>query len=142
MPRRKTWGFHPDSGGVKIPDDVKRRTEERIRRYAEENFEGRYNSLDIRFRGQFCYVDAYAEPDLTPDWPPKGWQETREEALERLRNTPMHLCRLRYFSEDRWSLAFFTYSNEQYTPCAFSSGDFFGTPEEGFDVGSTYLNVE
>jgi hypothetical protein len=56
-----------------------------------------------------------------------------------MRSTPLHLCRLRHFAEDRWSLAFFTYSNEKYTPCVFRNGSFFGTPEEGFDVGATYL---
>ena len=108
MPRRKRWGFHPDSGGVKVPDDVKRRTEERIRRYAEENFGGRYNRLDIRFRGQFCYVDAYTEPDdMGLNWPPADWPETREEYMERMRNTPTHLCRLRYFgNEEGWGFVF------------------------------------
>ena len=60
--------------------------------------------------------------------------------IERLRNTPTHLCRLRYFGkEDEWSLAFFTYSNEKYSPCVFRSGSWFGTPEEAFEIGATYL---
>ena len=65
------WGFDPDSGGVKIDDAVKRRTSERILRYAEAHFSGRYTRLGIRFRGQFCYVDAYTEPEPPgPGWPP------------------------------------------------------------------------
>ena len=77
MPRRKRWGFHPDSGGVKVPDDVKRRTE------------------------------------------------------ERMRNTPTHLCRLRYFgNEEGWGFAFFTYSNEKYSLSVFPNGEFLGRPEE------------
>ena len=141
MARRKTWGFHPDSGGTKIPDDVKRRTEERIRRYAEENFEGRYDRLDIRFRGQFCYVDAYTEPeDMGPNWPPPDWPETREEYMERMRNTPTHLCRLRYFGdEEGWGFAFYTYSNEKYSLSVFPSGEFLGTPEDAFEASSLYL---
>ncbi len=92
MAPRRQWVFAPDSGGVRIPEPVKRRTEARLRRYAEEHFAGRYTRLDIRFRGQFCYVDAYTEPEpLTPTWPPADWPETREEYLERLRNTPVHL---------------------------------------------------
>src|ERR671934_1318334 len=80
VPRRGTWVFAPDSGGNRIPEPVKLRTEQRIRRYAEEYFAGRYTRLDIRFRGQFCYIDAYMEPEpLGPDWPPPDWPESREE---------------------------------------------------------------
>src|SRR5437773_7681872 len=95
MPRRGTWVFAPDSGGKPIPEPVKLRTEARLRRYAEQHFAGRYTRLDIRFRGQFCYIDAYTEPEPPgPDWPPPNWPETREEYLARLQNTPTHLCRL------------------------------------------------
>ena len=67
------WGFNPDSGGVKIPAAVKARTEERIRRYAEANYAGQYTRLELRFRGQFCYIDAYTEPTPPgPDFPPGG----------------------------------------------------------------------
>lgn len=57
------WIFDPDGGGVKIKEAVKKRTREHILRYAETHFAGRYTQLDIRFRGQFCYVDAYTEPE-------------------------------------------------------------------------------
>lgn len=138
MPSRKQWVFAPDSGGVRISDALKRRTEQRIRKYAEEHFAGRYTKLDIRFRGQFCYIDAYTEPEpLTPGWPPPDWPETREEYLERLRNTPTHLCRLRYFGrEDGWGFAFYTYSNEKYELSMFPSGQFFGPPEDAFEVSA------
>ncbi len=89
MATRGQWSFDPDSGGVRIPEAVRRRTEQRLRRYAEEHFSGRYTRLDIRFRGQFCHVDAYTEPvPPGPNWPPPDWPETREEYLDRLR---MHL---------------------------------------------------
>jgi hypothetical protein len=65
--------------------------------------------------------------------------ETREEYIERLRNTPTHLCRIRHFDISRWSMAFYTYSNERYEPCFSPTGDWFGTPEEAFDVGAVYL---
>ncbi|MDP2788891.1 MAG: hypothetical protein Q8O46_02455, partial [bacterium] len=66
--------------------------------------------------------------------------ETKEKYLKRLSETPTHLCRLRYFGDDEeWSLAFYTYSNEKYEPCVFMNGSFYGTPEEGFDIGATYL---
>lgn len=138
MPPKRQLVFAPDSGGVRIPDTVKRRTEERIRQYAEQHFAGRYTRLDIRFRGQFCYIDAYTEPEpLGPGWPPPDSPETGEEMQERLRNTPTHLCRLRYFGDvERWSFGFFTYSNERYELSIFPSGDFFGTPEEAFEVAA------
>jgi hypothetical protein len=138
MAARGQWVFDPDSGGTRVPEAVKRRTEERIRRYAEEHFRGKYTKLDIRFRGQFCYVDAYREPEpLTPGWPPPDWPETREEYLERLRTTPTHLCRLRYFGqEEHWAFAFYTYSNERYELSMFPSGEFLGPPEAAFEVAA------
>ena len=135
------WVFAPDSGGKKIPEAVQHRTEERIRRYAEAHFSGHYTRLDIRFRGQFCYIDAYQEPaPLGADWPPADWPESREEYLERLRNTPTHLCRLRYFGDENgWGFAFYTYSNEQYELSVFPSGEFLGTVEDAFAVSAVYL---
>ncbi len=134
------WIRDPHSGGVKVPKPVQERVRRRILDHAETHYKGRYTRLDVRFRGVFCYIDAYREPDVTPGWPPEDWPETREEMIDRLRATPVHLCRLRYFGdEDAWSLAFFTYSNEAYTPSVFHTGEFFGTPEQGLDVGATYL---
>ena len=122
----------PESGGVKIPDKIKPNIEARIRKYAEENFSGRYTRLDIRFHGKFCYIDAYTEPDISPNWPPPNWPESKEEYIERMRNTPTHLCRLRYFGDDKWGFSFYTYSNERYELSVFSNGKFFGTIEEAF----------
>lgn len=141
---RKQWMFDPDSGGVKVSEAVKRRTTERIHRYAQEHFAGCYTRLEIRFRGQFCYIDAYTEPEpLGPDWPPADWPESREEYLERLRTTPTHLCRLRYFGdEEAWGFAFYTYSGERYELSVFPSGEFLGSPEEAFHVSaSMYLSA-
>jgi len=136
------WTFVPDRGGVRVPEIVQQRTEQRLRRYAEEHYAGRYTRLEIRFRGQFCYIDAYTEPKpLSPNWPPPDWPETREEYLERLRETPIHLCRLRYFGdEEHWGFAFFTYSNERYELSIFPSGEFFGPPEEAFRAAAMYLD--
>ncbi len=117
---------------------MKRQVETRLNQYAEEHFRGRYTRLDIRFRGQFCYVDAYTEPEpLGPDWPPPDWPESRQDMLERLRNTPTHLCRLRYFGPgDRWGFAFFTYSSERYELAVFPSGEFIGPAEDAFQVSA------
>lgn len=126
----RAWVFDPDSGGVKIPESAKEQTKRRILAHAEKHYAGRYARLDVRFKGALCYVDAYIEPD-TRGSPWKATRETREQFVERLRAAPTHLCRLRYFGPDRWSVAFFTYSHERYEPSFFASGEQFGTPEEG-----------
>ena len=126
------WVFDPDAGGKKIPETMKRDIEKRIVRVAEEQFKSRYERLEIRFRGQFCYIDAYTEPRISDNWPPPDWPETKEEYLERMRSTPVHLCRLRYFGNDRWGFAFYTYSNEKYELSVYPNGQFIGTPEEAF----------
>jgi hypothetical protein len=135
---RRRWVLDPDSGGVKIPEAVKLRTEGRIRRYAEAHFAGCYTRLDVRFRGKFCYIDAYTEPEpLGPNWPPPDWPETREEYMERMRNTPTHLCRLRYFGrEDGWGFAFYSYGDEKYKLSVFLTGEFYGTPEDAFEISA------
>ena len=117
---------------------MRRRTDARLRRDAERHYAGRYRRLEIRFRSQFCYVDAYTEPtEPGPNWPPANWPETREEYMERLRNTPIHLCRLRYRGdEEHWGFAFFAYSSEKYELSVFPSGQFFGPPEDAFEVSA------
>ncbi len=138
MARRGNWVFNPNSGGKPVPELVQRRTDARLRRYAEKHYAGRYSRLEIRFRSQFCYIDAYTEPaEPGPNWPPANWPETREEYMERLRNTPIHLCRLRYRGdEEHWGFAFFAYSSEKYELSVFPSGQFFGPPEDAFEVSA------
>lgn len=136
---QKQWVFDPDFGGEKISESKKREVTQRIEKFAAENYAGKYMRLDIRFRGQFCYIDAYTEPFIAEGWPPADWPETREETLERLRNTPTHLCRLRYFGGDKWGFAFYTYSNEKYELSVFPDGDFFGLLEDAFAVAAMYL---
>lgn len=140
MSPRKVWVFDPDSGGIKIPDPVKIDVEKRINNIAQQHFKGKYTRLDIRFKGQFCYIDAFEEPEVSEDLPPKNWPETREEYIERLRKTPTHLCRLRYFGDDTWSFAFYTYSNEKYELSVFTNGEFFGKPEDAFKASAVYLH--
>jgi hypothetical protein len=117
---------------------VRRRVDARLCSFAEKHYAGRYSRLDIRFRGQFCYVDAFAEPEEPgPNWPPAGWWETREEYMERMRSTPIRLCRLRYFGdEERWGFAFFAYSSDKYELSLFRTGQFFGAPEDAFEVSA------
>jgi hypothetical protein len=135
-----TWVRDPHSGGVKIPKRVQESTKQRILAYAKEHYAGKYTRLDIRFRSQFCYIDAYTEPNVPDDFPPPGFPESRETYLERMRNIPTHLCRLRYFGdEESWTFAFYTYSHEKYEPCIFDNGTFYGTPEEAFQSAAVYL---
>ena len=132
--QHKTWRRDPDAGGVKIPAPVKKRTKERIERYAEKHFKGKYSRIDVRFRGVFCYIDAYRDPGPQV-YVPKGM--TRAEVIERQRTIPTHLCRLRYYgNEEAWSMGFFRYSNEKYELCAFQSGEFYGPPEDAFEIAA------
>jgi len=133
--------FDPNSGGKKIPPVLQTDVEKRIRNVAEERFHSHYTRLEIRFRSQFCYIDAYTEPEIHDNWPPPGWPETRDEYIARMRSTPTHLCRLRYFGNDRWGFAFFAYSSEKYELSMFPSGEFVGVPEDAFIVSAeAYLN--
>ncbi len=132
------WVRDPHAGGAKIPDALKRQTEQRIRAHAEKHYAGQYTRLDIRFRGSLCYIDAYQEPPADAR-PVPGSGESVDAFRERLRTTPLHLCRLRYCGQDEWSVAFVTYSHMKYEPCVFENGGFYGTPEEGLDVGAVYL---
>lgn len=141
MAAQKQWHFDPNSGGMKISPKIQADVEKRIRGVAEEHFSGRYTRLEIRFRNQFCYIDAYTEPRVSEQWPPADWPETRDEYIARLRDTPTHLCRLRYFGNDRWGFAFYAYSSEKYELSIYPSGEFIGKPEEAFFVSANmYLN--
>jgi hypothetical protein len=134
------WVQDPHSGGIKIPKKVQENVERRILTYAEANYAGQYIRLGIRFRNQFCYIDAFQEPYVPADFPPPDFPISREEYIERCRNDPTHLCRLRYFgNEEAWSFSFYTYSNEIYEPSVFNNGGFYGTPEQAFESSSMYL---
>jgi hypothetical protein len=134
------WVYNPHVGGVKIPPAVRERTERRIKAYAGAHYAGKFTRLDVRFRGALCYVDAFTEPEEPSPELLRMRGETREQFLDQLRNAPLHMVRLRYFGdEEAWSLAFYTYSNERYEPCAFHNGSFTGTPEEAFEIGAMYL---
>ena len=118
----RTWVYNPHTGGKSIPPGVKARTERRILDYATKHHASKFARIDVRFHGALCYIDAYTEPDLPRGIaPPTG--ETRAQWIERLRNTPTHLCRIRYFgNEDRWSFAWYTYTHEKYEPSFLITG--------------------
>jgi hypothetical protein len=134
-----SWAFNPHSGGITISPTLKRDIAERLEKHAASNYKGLYFRIDIRFRGVLCYIDAYKEPKP----PDKKLLEINHESMEayteRMRNFPIHIGRIRHFGDDRWSYAFYTYSNERYEPATFLNGEWFGTPEEAFDIGARYL---
>lgn len=138
---RKVWTYDPQSGGKKIPDTIKPSIRQRILAHAQKYYAGKYKRIEVRFSGKFCYIDAYTEPFIPSDYDPKLYGgKSRDERIAELREFPTHLCRLRYFGdEDRWSMAFYTYSHEKYEPCLFDNGDWHGTPEEAFDTSAVYL---
>jgi hypothetical protein len=141
MPAYGQWVYNPNSGGKRIPSTVQTAIERRIQKIAAEQFEGRYTRLEIRFRNQFCYIDAYSEPRVTEGWPPPDWPETREEYVQRLRQTPIHLCRLRYFGDESWGFAFYSYSHDKYELSVYPDGEFTGKPEDAFIVSArVHLN--
>ena len=112
---RKMWVYDPQSGGKVIPAAIKPRINQRILAHAEKNYAEKYNRIEVRFRGKFCYVDAFTEPYVPKNFNTKLFGESREEHIERLRNTPTHLCRLRFFGDEaKWSMAFYTYSHGPY----------------------------
>ncbi|MBC8394506.1 MAG: hypothetical protein H8E17_18305 [Deltaproteobacteria bacterium] len=59
---RKIWIYDPQSGGKTIPASIKPKITHRILAHAEKNYAGKYNRIDVRFRGKFCYIDALTEP--------------------------------------------------------------------------------
>ncbi len=140
MPRPGTrWVHNPQRGGKAIPEAVRRRLEARLQSHAESRFGGQYRRLEVRFRGQFCYLDLYVEPSLPKSWRDTFGEESREQALERLRATPVHLCRLRYFrDEDALSFAFYSHASDRYEPTVFGSGDWLGSPEEALELSAMF----
>ena len=108
------WVRTPFAGGRKIPGDVKRRITKRILDFAEANFSGHYKRIDVRFKMQFCYIDAYIDDG----------------------DYPTHLCRLRFFNEESWGAALYAYSSEKYEDTFFSA-DGFVTPEDAFLQSAT-----
>lgn len=73
----------------------------------------------VHFRGQFCYV-------AIPGPPRSRWRRPAP---------PSPVLRLRYQGHiDRWKIAIYKYSTENYTEAELpTSGPRTGTPEEGID---------
>ena len=130
----------PHTGGSRVPPPLQEETKRRILVHAQAHYAGRFERIEVRFRGALCYIDAYLEPEPPTKALLRLRRETREQYYQALRNTPIHLCRLRYFAgRSSWSVAFYTYSHERYEPAVYQNGDTFGTPEAAFDLAAMYL---
>ena len=133
------WVFNPHSGGVKVPESLKEPTRRRILAHAEKHYAGRYARLDVRFKGALCYIDAYMEPETGgARGRPPGKPASSRRAPAQQADPPLSVAPLR---AHRWSVAFYTYSQERYEPSFFASGEQHGTPEEGLDVGAIDLDA-
>jgi hypothetical protein len=140
---KKIWQLDPNSGGVKVPEKIKEDITQRITKIAEENFKGKYLKLQIKFKNQFCYIDFfedYTEKNVPTTFSESLYGMSKEEYVEKRRNTPIHLCRLRYFGTEEWGYAFYTYSHEKYELSTFRNGSFYGKPEEAFMASSMYFH--
>ncbi len=113
----KVWCFAPQSGGVKIPRNSQIEAECRIKLYEQKQSWHPRFQLKTSYKGHFCYL--YASGNGQEAFP---------------------IGRLRHFSINNWSLAFYTYSNETYQPCVFSNGEWFGTVEQAIDVCVMHLD--
>ena len=112
----KVWCICPQSGGSKIPPNLQKIITKQANAYAAKQAWSRTFQIKLRYKNQFCYLDASEKGK--DDFP---------------------IGRLRYFSNGKWSLAFYAYSNETYKPCVFQNGGWFGTLEEAIDICSVYL---
>jgi hypothetical protein len=110
------WIIDPQYGGIKVPVDIHKKIIEQVNNYAAKQAWYPKFKLELRFKSEFCYLDASEEGDKA-----------------------LPIGRLRYFGPDKWSLAFYTYSNERYQPCLFNNGDWYGTIEQAIDTCAVYL---
>ena len=139
MPRGRAK-LAPHTGNKPIPEAVQNAVRMRILNHARDKYAGKYQKIDVRFDDDLCFIDAFRNPEPGSEVVAALTHETREQYVERIRNTPVHLVRLGYFDEDRRSLSFYTYSHERYEPCSYPNGESLGTVEQAFDVGAVYLD--
>lgn len=111
------WVYDPQSGGVKITPSKQNMFLQKADTFARTRpWFGTYQ-LKVQFKEQFCYVKAVRQGE----------------------KKPFSLCRLRYFRDNIWSMAIYTYSNSSYQPCYFSNGTWEGSLEEAIEMCEGYL---
>jgi len=113
---KRVWYIDPHSGGEKIsPQDYNLIVAQAVAYETKQAWYPKFK-LQLQFKNQFCYL--------------AGIKEGKEA---------FPIGRLRYFGSNRWSLAFYAYSNESYKPCLFPDGGWFGTLENAINICSVYL---
>jgi len=132
----RAWIIDPQSGGRPISPSLQHTVLTRLNAHAEKNYKNRYQKLNISFRKQFCHL-GFIRPVPPAHYNP--YKMTYEEYLDHIATHPIKMARLRHFDLERWSCAFYTYSNETYKPCLLHSGDWFGSMEECFDVEAAHF---
>lgn len=113
-----------------IPAYVRRDLQDRLERHARTAWNERCAHVEVRFRGEYAYVDAVeSDPWVMPD--------ASAEEKERIRQTPTKLCRLTWTGNpDSWVFAFYKYSDGRYEPSITLDGSFTGSPETCFDTAA------
>ena len=126
--QRRTWVPAPKGP---IPKVVREELAARLQLHAEKKWKGRVRKILLRFQGAYTYIAA-VEAAPGEKLPSKVCRYI--EAGE----VPVELCRLGYLGRwsDRWTYAFFKYSDECYDPSVVASGSFEATPEQAFDCAA------
>jgi hypothetical protein len=131
------WTWAPAPKGP-IPKDVREELAVCLLRHAEKKWGGRVRKILLRFHGVYAYVAA-VEAARGEKSPPKVCRYIERGEV------PVELCRLGYLGRwsDRWTYAFFKYSDHCYAPSVVASGSFEATPEQAFDCAAgVYIGVD
>jgi len=115
---------------VSIPEHVRHALEDRLEMHARTAGSERCASVNIRFRGQYAYVDVFdSDPWIMPG-------STKEEQ-EQVRQTPVKMCRLGWTGDmESWEFAFYKYSDGRYEPSMLFDGSSSSSPEACFDCAA------
>jgi len=111
-----SWQYNPHAGGKKIDKKHHEIIRNRIISYAKSKYRNSFDEMEVKFRGQFCYINITSDSDQF-----------------------MPFARMRFFSMETWSIAIFLYSNETYEPGFFDNGEELGTIEECVDYCSQFF---
>ncbi len=113
-----SWVYSPQSGGIKLTPSKQSMFLQKAEAFEQTRPWFPVFQLKLRFKNQFCYLDALKSGELKA----------------------FPLCRLRYFRDNIWSMAFYTYSNQRYEPCYFRNGTWEGSLEEAVEMCEMYLS--
>lgn len=113
-----------------IPQMERRALADRLEAHARTAWDKRCVRVDVRFRGEYAYIDALeSDPWISPS--------ASEKEQERIRQTATKLCRLTWTGDpDLWGFAFYKYSDDRYEPSISLDGSFTGSPESCFDTAA------